>query len=609
MLTPPQLEDNAPWKERVRAPALFAPQVAPLAPDRGLVGSNRSGTVQWYAWDLPTGELRQLTDTPGGHANFPILSPDGRWVYYLQDSSGNEIGHYVRIPYDGGEPQDLTPDLPLYSSWTLTCSRAGNRLGFTAADAEGFHVYCADVKPDGTLGERRKIYHSSQMIGGLRLSHDGDVAVIMSTERTGKPQYCLLSFNVETGQQLAELWDGDENSLFLAEASPLPGAARFLALSTRTGFERPLIWDARTGERQDLAVSELSGAVMVFDWSADGEEILLHTLDQAQQQLYIYRQSDQTIMPLQSPPGSVNSAYFRPDSSEILIDWNTAAQPNRIIALDVQTGAVTRTVLAAGEVPPGHPWRSVTFPSSDGQMIQAWLALPEGEGPFPLVLSTHGGPAAVARDGFAPGAQMWLDHGFAFISVNYRGSTTFGRDFEQQIWGRPGELELEDMVAARNWLVAEGIADPGAILLTGGSYGGYLTLLGLGRRPDLWAGGMATVPIADWAAMYEDESESLRGYHKALFGGTPDETPEQHRISSPITYVENVQAPVLILQGRNDTRTPARPVEQYEARMRSLGKEIQVHWYDTGHAGSSTSVDERILQQELMLRFAYRVLG
>jgi dipeptidyl aminopeptidase/acylaminoacyl peptidase len=163
------------------------------------------------------------------------------------------------------------------------------------------------------------------------------------------------------------------------------------------------------------------------------------------------------------------------------------------------------------------------------------------------------------------------------------------------------------MVAARDWLIDEGIAVADQILLTGWSYGGFLTLQALGKRPDLWAGGMAGVAIADWRLSVEDAADTLKGIFLAWFGGTPEEKPEVYAASSPITYVEQVAAPLLIIQGRHDTRTPARPIEVYEQRMRELGKPIEVEWFDAGHGSFVT--EQRIEHQELMLRFAYRVLG
>jgi dipeptidyl aminopeptidase/acylaminoacyl peptidase len=208
---------------------------------------------------------------------------------------------------------------------------------------------------------------------------------------------------------------------------------------------------------------------------------------------------------------------------------------------------------------------------------------------------------------FGPASQAWLDHGFAFLSINYRGSTTFGRAFLEQIWGNVGRWEVEDMAAAREWLVKEGIADAARVLVTGWSYGGYLTLLALGTKPDLWAGGMAGIAVADWTIAHEDTTDTLRGVRAARFGGTPEEQPERYAASSPITYAQNVKAPVLIIQGRNDTRTPARSVETYEATMKALGKAIDVHWFDAGHG--SLVVDQAIEHHELMLSFAVRVIG
>jgi dipeptidyl aminopeptidase/acylaminoacyl peptidase len=208
---------------------------------------------------------------------------------------------------------------------------------------------------------------------------------------------------------------------------------------------------------------------------------------------------------------------------------------------------------------------------------------------------------------YFPTAQAWLDHGFAFCSVNYHGSVTFGKKFEKSIWGNLGDLEVQDMASAYRWLVDNNIAKADSVLLTGGSYGGYLTLQAIGRRPELWAGGMALVAIADWKTMYEDEADTLRGYQRALFGGSPDETPEATRKSSPITYAEQIKAPIFVIQGENDTRCPARQMKVYEEKLNSLGKSIRVHWFDAGHG--SRAQEQQIEQQELMLRFAYQVLG
>jgi dipeptidyl aminopeptidase/acylaminoacyl peptidase len=610
MLKELRTDDAAPWKQRFRAPMIAWTQLARSAPERGLACSNKSGAYQLYAWDVPGGELRQLTNRPTGLL-FGVLSHDGRYLYYIHDEQGNEIGHYVRVPFEGGEPEDITPDMAPYSSFDLTASLAGNMVGMTIADAEGFHVHCIDLGQDGELSPPRLIYSRRALMTGPYLSHGGEIGVMASTERTGTLNYSLVALDTTSGNEVGELWDGPESSVEAVGFAPVAGDLRLLATSNRTGLKRPLIWDLGTGERTDIELEDLEGEVVPFDWSPDGRRILLCQFNRAVQQLYTYEVEGGRLVKLEHPGGTFGffasvGVYFGPEG-QVFAQWQDSSHPSRLIELDGRTGAVTRTLLAAGDVPPGHPWRSVSFASSDGQEIQGWLGVPDGEGPFPTILHTHGGPESVTTELFSAGSQAWLDHGFAFLTINYRGSTTFGRAFQEQIRGNLGHWEVEDMVAARDWLVREKVAIPDQILVTGGSYGGYLTLLPLGKRPDLWAGGMALVAIADWALLYEDGADTLKGYDVALFGGTPDEKREQYAASSPITYAENVAAPLLIIQGRNDTRCPDRQMEVYVEKLRALGKPVEIHWFDAGHG--AFEVSKQIEHQELMLRFAYRTLG
>ncbi|MDP2919900.1 MAG: prolyl oligopeptidase family serine peptidase [Dehalococcoidia bacterium] len=602
MLKKPLLAENAPWKQRYRAPYITWSQMARREPSRGLVGSSQSGQYQLYAWDVPRNSLRQLTHHPGGTV-FGSISPDGRWVYYLQDDGGNEIGHYVRIPWEGGEPQDITPGLSPYSAFGLNISRSGNLLASTIAN-DGFHVIAMPVEGD-KIGASRELYHCPRITFGPMLSYDGKLGVVTSPEHTSFQHYSLVALETVSGRKIRELWEAG-SALWPFGFSPLPGDYRFLAVSTRTGFSRPIFWNPQTGECTNLPLPDMEGDFSPLDWSGDGKHILLARSYQAVQHLAVYDIATRALRWLDHPGGYYGmGATFAP-GGEIFMNWQDSTHPSRLIALDTVTGRKARTVLPSGEVPPGHPWKQIFYRSSDGQMIQGWLGLPDGPGPFPTILHMHGGPETATVEYFMPNSQAWLDHGFAFLAINYRGSTGFGRVFREKIWGDIGNWEVEDTVAAHNWLVREGIAGARRILLHGWSYGGYLTLLALGKHPDLWAGGMAGTATTDWAMEYEDLSAGLKGYSVVIFGGTPEEKPELYAAASPITYVENVKAPVLIIQGRNDTRTPARPVEVYEARMKALGKQVEVHWFDEGHFGGG--VEQDIHHQEIMLKFAYRVL-
>jgi acetyl esterase/lipase len=604
MLNRLDLGENAPWRQRFRAHNVLWAQIANLNPQRGLVCTDRDGVYQLYAWDLETGDLQQRTDQPAGVV-LGTLSADGEQIYYHQDEGGNEIGHYVCIPFFGGLAMDVTPDLPPYGSFEIMQSFRGNMLGTRTAGPDGFSLYV------WTPGEVPRLIHQSQnLFFGPSLSHDGEIAVIATTEGTGSLDTRLVALDVFCGEQRAELWEGEGVSHNLGEFSPLPGDFRMLSTTSRSGYPRPIIWNPLTGEFRGLALPGIPGEVVPLRWSRDAKRVLLSQLHQARRQLFLYDLEIDTATQLQHPAGLVgsyrDSGVMTPEG-EILITWQDLAHPARVIALDGRSGRKLRTVLPAGDVPAGRSWRSVTFNSENGAAIHGWLAVPEGEGPFPTILHTHGGPTTVMIEYYFPESQAWLDHGFAFFSINFHGSTTFGKEFEKSIMGQLGELEVQDMAAAYRWLVENRIARPDAVLLTGDSYGGYLTLLALGRRPALWAGGMAGIAIADWALLYEDESDALRGYQRVLFGGTPEEKPEAHARSSPMTYAEDIQAPVLVIQGSNDTRCPARQMRVYEDRLRRLGKQIHVHWYEAGHGARAQ--EQQVEHQELKLRFARQVLG
>lgn len=602
---------EAAWKERFRVPVVRYTSLARRAKTRGVAVSNRSGCFQLYAWDVPSARLTQLTDDPAG-VGIGTISPDGRHVYHVEDRGGNEIGHWVRIPFEGGAAEDLTPDLPPYSCWSQDFSQDNQLMGFVAADRHGFTLYLIDLAAPDLGAARRALYHTDKLIFGPELSYGGEIAVMATIERTGKPEFSLVAFRVADGTRLAELYDAGA-SIEPVAFGPLPHDSRLLARTNRSGFNRPLIWNPQTGERIDVELSDLDGDVAPVDWSPDGKRLLLCQINQAVQQLWLYNLERGTAQRLEEAPAGTygvfgeGAGYFGPEG-EIFAPWQDSVHPAQVIALDPATGEQTRTVLPAGEAPASHRWRSVTFPSSNGATIQGWLAVPvgAGPGPFPTVLETHGGPEAVMTEVFAPRAQLWPDLGFAYLTINYHGSTTFGREFQESIWGHPGELEVEDMVAAREWLIAQGIARPDLVFLTGWSYGGYLTLQGIGTTPDLWAGGMAGVAVADWSIDYQDAAETLKGYDVAFFGGTPEEKPEAYHRASPIAYVENVRAPVVIIQGRNDTRCPPRQVEVYAAKMRELSKPIEVVWFDAGHGSLNIAIT--IQHAQIMSAFAQQIV-
>jgi dipeptidyl aminopeptidase/acylaminoacyl peptidase len=236
--------------------------------------------------------------------------------------------------------------------------------------------------------------------------------------------------------------------------------------------------------------------------------------------------------------------------------------------------------------------------------VHGFVVEPEGAGPHPLVLDIHGGPHSQWMEQFFPRVQAFVDAGFAVALVNYRGSTGYGQEWRDAIIGRPGLTELEDLMAGVDSLVADGTADPERLAIGGVSWGGYLTLLGIGTRPGRWAAAAASVPVADYEAAFEDEAPALQAMDRALFEGTPDEVQERYRERSPLTYIDAVDTPLLILAGENDSRCPIRQIDNYIKALEQRGGSVETYRYETGH--NSFVTDERVRQMRVVLEFLAR---
>jgi dipeptidyl aminopeptidase/acylaminoacyl peptidase len=217
----------------------------------------------------------------------------------------------------------------------------------------------------------------------------------------------------------------------------------------------------------------------------------------------------------------------------------------------------------------------------------------------------HGGPTWLDSDRWRPDVQAFVDHGFLVGMVNYRGSTGYGTKWRDVLTGDVGGPELEDVNSGLDDLVRLGLADPTRAVIGGWSWGGYVTLLELGKHPERWVCGIAGIPVADYVLSYDDSSPLLQAYDRALLGGhTPHELPDLMRDRSPIEFVDRVRAPVLIIAGENDSRCPIRQVLRYVDRLKELGKPHELYLFSTGHG--SFDVEERIRQHRLIIDFLLR---
>ncbi|MFD9907381.1 S9 family peptidase [Streptomyces sp. NPDC059063] len=587
------------WEKRFRAPRVSLPDWAEDAPHRSLFVSNATGTYELYAWDRATGEQRQATDRPNGTTD-GTLSPDGEWIWWFNDKDGDEFGTWMRQPFDGhGADEPAVPGLAASYPAGLALGRDGRTVVVgrsTDDDGSTIHV----VRPDAT--DPVEIYRHRESAGVGDLSHDGTLIAIEHTEH-GDAMHSALRVVRTDGSTVAELDDTDggtvELGLEVLGFAPVDGDTRLLVGHQRRGRWEPMVWDVASGEESDLAL-DLPGDVSA-EWYPDGSALLIAHSFEARGDLWRYDLATRELTRVETPRGSVSGATARPDGT-VEYMWSSAAEPPVLRSTSGKVVLDPPGMKAPGSVPVTDAW--VEGP---GGRIHALVQKPAGAtGPLPTVFEVHGGPTWHDSDAFAAGPAAWVDHGYAVVRVNYRGSTGYGRAWTDALKHRVGLIELEDIAAVREWAVESGLSDPDRLILSGGSWGGYLTLLGLGTQPDAWALGLAAVPVADYVTAYHDEMEALKAMDRTLLGGTPEEVPERFEASSPLTYVDAVKAPVYISAGVNDPRCPIRQVENYVDRLKAREAVHEVYRYDAGHG--SLVVDERIKQVALELDFAARHL-
>jgi dipeptidyl aminopeptidase/acylaminoacyl peptidase len=569
-----------------------------------------TGQRQLYAWDVDTNQLRQLTSVAHG-VSVGSIDPDGGYVYWPHDPDGREFGHIVRVRWGGSEVEqvDRQPVAFAVASY-LPLDVTQTSLAFIVSEEGDSRVEVVTLGPNGDVGDQRTAWRSHGLVSQALCSPDGALLATSHTVRTHGLHQSTTVVDAASGRKIADFFDGSDATVSPRMWSPGSGDTRLLAATTQSGRELPILLSPLTGHRQALAVEDIEGSVLPLDWSSDLSRVLLLQLHRATTRLHIYDFNTDQHRPVVLG-GSVNPSLRRPAwfaSDGIWAVATDSTRPARVVECDVEVAREDQTILAVDAgVADAHPWTSIEF-ECGGDRVQAWLATPEGIGPWPTVIETHGGPVAVAVDSYWPEGQAWVDNGFAYCSVNYHGSTTFGDKFRDSIVGNPGQLEVDDIVAARAWLVEHNVAKQQHVLLTGWSYGGYLTLQAIGSRPALWAGGVAFIAIADWEGMVGDDvTPPLRTYAQLLLGGSHDERPGVYRSASPITYAEQVRAPLLIIQGRGDTRCPAAQLVRYVERLEELGRDVEVIWFDAGHQGASR--DDRIAWMTAALRFAARVVG
>ncbi|MER5401263.1 prolyl oligopeptidase family serine peptidase [Streptomyces sp. NPDC002599] len=573
------------WEQRFRAARFTLPAWAKQAPERCVFVSDRTGTAQVYFWDRSLGEVRQMTDRPSGARHCAVES-SGRALWWFADTDGDEFGQWMRQPLDGGPAAPAAPGTG--KSWPsgLAMGLADHTLlGCSTEEGTSIHL----VLPDG---KTRDLYRHKEAAYAVDLSRSLDLAVIAHSEHGDLWDLGVRVLDLR-GAPVADIATGGEGLQAIGFA-PVLGDSRLLLLHHLDDRWEPVIVDPHSGEQSDISL-RLPGDLQV-EWCAGGSALLIQQDHQARSRLYRYDLTARQLTELPVPSGTIEHARARPDGDVWLLR-SSSAQPPQLTSLASAPG------FPSGLLPPESVAAQDLWADGPGGPVHALVSLPPGTaGPCPAVFLLHGGPDEHDQDAFDPVVAAWVDHGFAVIRVNYRGSTGYGPAWTEALRQAVGLTELEDVAAIRSLAVEQGLVDPGRLVLAGWSWGGYLTLLGLGTQPTDWAVGLAGAPVADPAAAYRDSMEEIRALDRSLFGGTPDEVPDRYRAASPSTYLDSVRSPVLVIAAANDARCPPGQIEAYAKALSQRGVPCAYHLTDDGH--STTSTDNRVALFRLQLEFA-----
>ena len=285
-----------------------------------------------------------------------------------------------------------------------------------------------------------------------------------------------------------------------------------------------------------------------------------------------------------------SESAFTHDGSRLLYSHNGPSSPNDVWIYSMASGKshqVTRSLMAG--VPADHMVEPqlVHYPSTDGKWtISAFLYAPfnmQRNGQNAAIVYVHGGPTAQTVNSFNRVIQHMVNLGYMVIAPNYRGSTGYGKEFQQANLFDMGGGDLQDVLAGAEWIKRTGFLDPKKIVLMGGSYGGYMTMMGVTKAPDVWAAGVPIVPFVNYFTEIENEDPVLREMDLATMGD-PVKNKDLYHDRSPIFFVDQIKAPLLLLAGGHDPRCPHTEAQQVVDAIKKRGGVVEYKVYENeGH--------------------------
>ena len=518
-------------------------------------------------------------------------SRDAARVLYVQDLGGDENWHVYAVDPNSGTVLDLTPGDAVQGQLLADSPRHPRHVVIGCNDRvpEVHDWYRVDV----TTGARERIYENPGFVGGVF-----DDAL---NARLG------IAMTPDGGLQFLRL-DGDTPSLFLAvdaEDSATTGP-----LGIAADGQTLYLLDGRGRDTGALVAMDLhSGAsrVIAADDRADIGEVWVHPTTHAVQAVVVdylgpeIRVLDPSIAAdvdrLTAAGGSFDIASRTADDRQWIIVYHADDGPLRYVHYHRDTG-VTRPLFVdrpALSTAPLTRRRPVVIRARDGLNLVSYLSLPrwaDRDGrppePLPLVLYVHGGPWARDSSGYEPNHQLLANRGYAVLSVNFRGSTGFGKAFVNAANFEWAGRMHDDLLDAVDWAVAEGIARRDRVAIMGGSYGGYAALVGLTFTPTVFACAVDVVGPSNLITLLETIppywAPAIAQFTSRVGTHLTDEGRAELWARSPLSRVDAIERPLLIAQGANDPRVKQSESDQIVAAMHQRGIPVTyVLFPDEGH--------------------------
>ncbi|MEA2562261.1 MAG: hypothetical protein QOH06_3765 [Acidobacteriota bacterium] len=556
--------------------------------------SDRSGVPQ--VWMVASeggdggegGEPRQVTRLDD-QVRRVEWSPDGQWLAFSVAPGGGLNEQIYLLKPDGQEPPRLITEGGQVNNQLAGWSGPWLRFSANPKDPGSLDAYTYDSRT-GAI----KLVAINPGIGFLTdLSQDGRRAIVQRVKSRGDSNLYLI--DIANGREQLITPHTPPGAFEDGQFSP-DGLTIYLASnyeSDRIGLERLVIGkDGRPGPIQRIADREGAelddfeindrGTVAAVVWNVGGRSEL-GFLDLASLK----------FTPGPALPGEiVNSLEFSKDGKSLLITLTGSKLPADVWVLDVPSGKlrqVTRTPLEGVALESLVAPELVTFPAHDGLQLSGWLYRAAGQaGAGPVVISFHGGPEGQERPNFNATYQALLSRGIGVFAPNVRGSSGFGKKFVNLDNGALRVNGVKDIKSCVDFLVGRGIADPKRIGIMGGSYGGYMTMAGLTEYPDLFAAGANLFGIVNFETFFSHTQPWMAAISTIEYGD-PVKEKDLLRQLSPLSRLERVKAPTLVLHGANDTNVPVVEAEQVVDNLKKRGVPVEyVLFPDEGHGFRKT---------------------